>query len=319
MMERIDFSRICREKDFDDWNEYIDLLPNCDHPGMKIRKIWEWAFILYVLDRNGMLTEGKTGLGFAVGEEPLPAIFASRGCIVTASDYWEAGSENAWTDTNQNAAGDLSKLNKYGLCTPDIFEKNVSLKNIDMTRLSGIGREEYDFCWSSCAVEHLGSIETGIYFLLEHLSTLKPGGIAVHTVEFNLSSNIDTITNDRSTVLFRECDIRRLENMLGQIGFEVICNFDRGDQEGDRYVDTSPYFTKNPKYHLHLELFGYECTSYALVIRKPPSGIDDKKYDQILKAQRFRKNADSISADVRQQLKRFLKGIRTAVKSVFKI
>jgi hypothetical protein len=33
-----------------------------------------------------MLQPGRTGLGFAVGAEKLPALFASRGCRITATD-----------------------------------------------------------------------------------------------------------------------------------------------------------------------------------------------------------------------------------------
>ena len=50
------------------------------------RKIWEFCFIAQALDERGMLARGRRGLGFAVGTEPLPAMFASRGCAIVATD-----------------------------------------------------------------------------------------------------------------------------------------------------------------------------------------------------------------------------------------
>ncbi|MGH6981103.1 MAG: hypothetical protein ACREFC_07830, partial [Stellaceae bacterium] len=35
------------------------------------RKIWEYVYILQVLDEAGMLGPGRSGLGFGVGREPL--------------------------------------------------------------------------------------------------------------------------------------------------------------------------------------------------------------------------------------------------------
>ena len=47
--------------------------------------------------------------------------------------------------------------------------------------------------WSSCSLEHLGSISHGIEFILNSLKCLKQHGVAVHTTEFNLSSNEETL------------------------------------------------------------------------------------------------------------------------------
>ena len=41
----------------------------------------------------------------------------------------------------------------------------------------------FDFIWSSCSFEHLGSLGEGERFVLEALRFLKPGGVAVHTTE----------------------------------------------------------------------------------------------------------------------------------------
>ena len=48
---------------------------------------------------------------------------------------------------------------------------------------------DFDFCWSSCSLERLGSIEAGLNFIKASINTLKVGGVAVHTTEYNVSSN----------------------------------------------------------------------------------------------------------------------------------
>ena len=41
------------------------------------RKLWEFVYVVQALYERGMLAEGKQGLAFAVGQEPLPSLFAS--------------------------------------------------------------------------------------------------------------------------------------------------------------------------------------------------------------------------------------------------
>jgi hypothetical protein len=46
------------------------------------RKLWEWAYIVYHLKSAGMLHAGYKGVCFGVGNETLPAFFASMGPLV---------------------------------------------------------------------------------------------------------------------------------------------------------------------------------------------------------------------------------------------
>jgi len=64
-----------------------------------MRKLWEWAFILQALEERGMLQPGRRGLRFAVGQEPLAALFASYGCTIVATDLGSESPESAsWTE-----------------------------------------------------------------------------------------------------------------------------------------------------------------------------------------------------------------------------
>jgi hypothetical protein len=229
------------------------------------RKHWEYCFILQALDQNGALTRGATGIGFGVGKDPIVAYMVSRGCTLTATDLDpNAAHQAGWAETNQYSAK-LLDLNERGICSDRALQAQVTLRNVDMNRIpDDLTRGTFDFTWSACAFEHLGSIELGLQFVENSLKCLKPGGIAVHTSELNVSSNDDTLTSG-GTVLFRKSDFEALAERLRAKGHQIDLNFHLGTQEFDRFYDVPPYseFT-----HLKLELDRYLTTSYGLVIRK---------------------------------------------------
>ena len=226
------------------------------------RKIWEWAFIAATLERHHLITPGLRGLGFGVGKEPLVSLFASQGCLVTASDQSvEEAVTSGWTASNQ-FAGNVNRMNEHGLCDPELFDRLVNFRTVDMRNIPDDLRD-FDFTWSSCAFEHLGTIEDGIGFIVNQTECLRPGGLAVHTTEFNVSSNAGTISSG-STVLFREKDLKLIAKKLKRRGNSVTMDFRLGTSEFDRHVDRPPWSGA----HLRLEHEGYEVTSYAVVVRK---------------------------------------------------
>jgi hypothetical protein len=75
-----------------------------------------------------------------------------------------------------------------------------------LTNIQGIEHGAYDFLWSSCALEHLGSLDAGLDFVVNAMDLLKPGGTAIHTTEFNLSSDDETLTSG-PCVIYRRRDI----------------------------------------------------------------------------------------------------------------
>lgn len=229
------------------------------------RKLWEWIFIYHHLDRAGMLAEGKRGLGFGVGQERLPAVFASRGASVTATDApAEIGESSGWTGSGQHS-DNLAQLRYPDLVSDELFDANVSHRFVDMNAISDdlVG---FDFVWSACAFEHLGSLEAGMQFVMNSVEkTLKPGGTAVHTTEFNLSSNDATIA-DGHTVLYRRRDLEELVARLREKGHEVAPFVVAPDSHFlDFYVDLPPY-ADEPS--LKIKFGEFVTTSVGLVITK---------------------------------------------------
>lgn len=228
------------------------------------RKLWELCYICETLDQRGLLKPGKKGLGFAVGLERLPSFFASRGCEILASDLPSEDERNkAWAATGQWAPG-LEALNQYGLCPPDEFRNLVRFRPIDMNEIPS-DLMGFDFTWSTCSFEHCGSLELGLRFLERQMDCLAPGGIAVHTTEFNLSSNDKTV-DQGSYVVYRLKDIEGICLRLAEQGHTVEpLDLETGTHELDRYVDGPPYSGDR---HLRLDLNGFAATSIGLVIRK---------------------------------------------------
>jgi hypothetical protein len=228
------------------------------------RKLWEYAYICQALDERGLLQQGKRGLGFAVGLEPLPALFASHGCTIVASDLPEnEGDYEAWSNTGQWVR-DLQTLNKDGLCPPAEFHKRVTFRPVNMNKMPR-DLTGFDFTWSSCSFEHCGTLELGLNFLERQMDCLVPGGVAVHTTEFNLTSNDATVSKG-TYVVYRLADIEGVCKRLRDRGHHVeLLDLDVGEHELDRHVDGPPYSSDR---HLRLELSGFASTSIGLIIRK---------------------------------------------------
>ncbi|HFC12669.1 MAG TPA: class I SAM-dependent methyltransferase, partial [Anaerolineae bacterium] len=193
--------------DFSKW-----IVQMLEKPDNMHRKLWEFGYITQALHERGMLSLGKRGLGFAVGTEPLPDLFASMGCDILASDLdTEEAKQKGWVDTSQHASS-LELLNKRKLCPPDLFRERVDFRFIDMRELpNNLGM--YDFIWSSCSLEHLGTLELGEKFIYDSLKYLKPDGVAVHTTEYNVQSNSKTISEGAS-VIYRKRDFKRMAKKL---------------------------------------------------------------------------------------------------------
>jgi hypothetical protein len=256
-------TELCKAKDYQaDW--FIHWCNQLGETPSLHRKQWEFVFIMQALLERGCIAAEKKGLVFAVGAEPLPAMFASMGCYITATDIFpEKGIAMGWANNNQLCFG-LDSLNKRHLCDDADFNKLVTYRPVDMNSIPD-DLTDFDFNWSSCSFEHLGSLEKGFTFLKNQLCTLKPGGWAVHTTEYNISSNDETQENN-DTVIYRQRDIEFIVNELRSDGhFVEELDFSIGGLPEDYMVDTEPH---QQKIHLKLQVGKYVVTSIGLIIQK---------------------------------------------------
>ncbi len=259
-------SELCKAKDWQmDW--FKRWVKELNEPARYHRKQWEFIFVMQALWERGCIVKGKKGLVFAVGTEPGPSIFANYGCDILATDIFpEEGKEKGWTNGDQLCFG-IDSLNKRGLTDRETLEKHVQYRAVDMNDIPK-DLKGFDFNWSSCSFEHLGSIKKGLSFLKNQLKTLKPGGWAVHTTEFNISSNDQTLDNC-DTVVFRRRDLDNLAKELRRMGhFVEELDYSLGGLPEDFNIDVFPH---NEKVHLKLQLNEYVVTSIGLIIQKRKS------------------------------------------------
>lgn len=270
---------VCKHEDFFTgwyrrWAEALHQEPagfDANRPNRLLhRKLWEWNVISQTLDENGMLVAGRKGCGFAVGREPLVSLFASRGAEILATDLpAEADPANAlpasaWASTGQHSAA-VESLHYANLIDIADFHDRVRFAPVDMRNMNLPWGETFDFVWSSCSIEHLGSLDAGMSFVKQAMCLLNPGGIAVHTTEFNVSSNEETVA-EGPFVIYRKRDIQKLEYELRRIRCALgRCDFFAGDDVGDIEFDKDPF-----RQHVHIKLMlsGHVATSLLLSIRK---------------------------------------------------
>ena len=264
-------SELCRFERLDSM-VFRDWIKKLNYEWAPHRKYWELAFICQALYERNLLIEGARGLGFAVGTERLPAFFASLGCNITATDLPSEDERNKpWAETGQ-WGGSNQALQHTAICSEEKFNQHVTYLPVDMNNIPN-NLKDYDFTWSTCSFEHCGSIELGIKFIEEQMKCLKPGGIAVHTTEFNLTSNGETLEAPLLSI-FRLKDIEEICTRLIQKGYQVepLDTF-TGTHKLDKYVDKPPYATldsydPSKVKHLRLTLDSFVSTSIALIIKK---------------------------------------------------
>jgi hypothetical protein len=148
----------------------------------------------------------------------------------------------------------------------------VSFRNVDMTAIPDDLRG-FDFTWSACCLEHLGSLEGGKQFIQNSINCLKPGGVAVHTTEYNVSSNEHTIDNNEFMVLYRKRDLQELARRLTRQNHKIDLDFTLGTGIADDFVDIPPF-----KHDPHLKLIfplsaNYVSTSIGLIVEKDRAGL----------------------------------------------
>ncbi len=265
--------RVCKQGDFVSpwfkfWTKEIKTQP------ILHRKLWETTYVAQCLWDRDCLAEGKRGLGFAVGREALPSLFAKYGAEIVASDLSPGDPRSqVWNATNQHSDR-LELLWNSNIIAREVFEEKCKFEFVDMNDIPARYDGQFDFCWSVCAFEHLGSLRNGLEFVRRAMRTLKPGGIAVHTTEYNLLDE-ETIDN-WGTVLYQKKHFIELGRSLltENCKLEDI-DFNPGSGFFNSYVDVPPYphdvnqgiAVAQPP-HIKLSIDGFPATSIAIIAER---------------------------------------------------
>jgi SAM-dependent methyltransferase len=247
---------------------FVKICQQLHHPFRWHRKLWEWVFIVHHLFETGLVKPGSRGLVFGVGKERLPALFAGLGANIVATDApIDIGVTDGWIETGQHVSG-LGQIRYTDVVDGALFDRNVSFQTCDMRNIDP-ELNGFDFNWSSCCFEHLGSLGAGMEFVINAVeNTLREGGVAVHTTEYNLSSNDHTI-DEGETVIYRRRDIDELVSRLRDRGHLVkAIVIAPNSHYFDFHVDTPPF---TDLFHLKLQLWEYVSTSIGIVVQRGAS------------------------------------------------
>jgi hypothetical protein len=219
------------------------------------RKIWEYCFIVNAIETYARTGPDSRGLAFGCGMEFITSVMAAGGSDILATDYVEQSH-------NWQARG-LEDLYSAAHVDRATFDARVRFQHLDMNQIDP-GLNGFDFLWSTGSLEHIGGYDKGLSFVENAMQCLKPGGIAVHTTEFTLTS--ETVGHDTPTLSFYcRRDIERLAERLINAGHMIVLNFERGQTVADTHVDTPPY---NYGRTLCAHFSNHVITSIGLIIQK---------------------------------------------------
>ena len=224
------------------------------------RKVWEYIYVLQAITTYVGDLKGKKGLAFGCGFEMMPSYFASKDSRVIVTDL--ISQKYNWQ------ASEVDQLFFKSIINKNDFKKRVSFKNVNMNSIPS-DLKDFDYCWSCGSLEHIGSHNNGIRFIENAMDTLAPGGIAVHTTEFTLTS--DQVSHDSPDLSFYcKQDIEELAKRLIEKGHKIVLNFKRGDTPADTHVDTPDPKTRNFHYGRTLlaHMNNHVITSLGLIIQK---------------------------------------------------
>jgi SAM-dependent methyltransferase len=160
--------------------------------------------IFLALKKLGFLNENKTGLSMGGGSERVLYSIAKHVKKLFVTDLYDENT--TWDCARTFNPDDFIKQNKPF----DIDEQKVTALKMDMRSLE-FEDNSFDFCYSSCAFEHIGKNEDFIQHLNEVYRCLKNNGVYVFTTELQLGNN--TI-EDRNNFIFSPESLQTILNEI---------------------------------------------------------------------------------------------------------
>lgn len=248
-------SQLCTAAQFDE-PAFLEIIQAMSLRPGRSRAMWEQAWIVSLLATEGLVAAGKSGVAFDCDRERVGALLASRGVTVLG--------------TGRNIVDDrVAEARRLQLFYPEIipiddFDGLVSFTALDPREAGNMPPGCHDFCWSLGIPARLGSIEAALDFFEASLVTLRPGGLALHTFSFNLTSDAATWELPELVVLRRR-DIEALAARLASAGHRLLTfNTHPGHDIADETVKTEAHGAAG-----HRQRHGFAVvTSFGLAIRK---------------------------------------------------
>lgn len=173
---------------------------------------WRKVYTLQALRRYGLLEEGAVGLGFEPSPSGVPAALAAMGTSVVAAFPTRPGHQLRPEALKRD-------LGTRAPCDRKTFEENVVARIVPWRRIPE-DLVNFDFLWSARANERLYSVAAAAQFVEDVMACLRPGGLAVHVMSYDLAPG-GRSTPSTERILLRQGDVERIALVLASRGHEV--------------------------------------------------------------------------------------------------
>jgi len=177
------------------------------------RKQWEFASIFRALKNRGKFHSNSKGLSVGGGVERLLYSIAPHVGSLVVTDLYDE--KTTWDCARTSDPEEFVKSQKPF----PVDDRNISVKRMDMRSLE-FGKETFDFCYSTCAVEHIGHHDDFLKHFNEVARVLKQDGLYVMTTEVSYSD--ETILDEHNYVFTLDL----LKQIFDESGLEPIGMFD---------------------------------------------------------------------------------------------
>ena len=268
------FSKLCDAFDWFDPEFDRIVSAELEDPPRLHRKQWEFAQIFRALQGLGCLNPRSSGLSMGGGHERLLYAVARHVGHLTVTDLYESGS--AWDE----ARIDDPDRSLKAAAPFEIDPSRLTARRMDMRALE-FPDGSFEFCYSSCAIEHIGEHDDFLRHLQEVRRVLTDDGVYVLTTEFHYGDDVIPAPHNYYFSsgfldgLMRAASLATFEGVDGSVWQHAfnrplpanLTNLCAHPASGV----TGMLLTSAP--HVHLLNGGLPFTSLSLVLRKPVPGI----------------------------------------------
>ena len=177
------------------------------------RKQWESAMIFLTLRNLGKLRPDSFGLSMGGGKELIAYALAPHTKHLVITDLYEVNT--SWDCAKTSNPDEFIRQNKPF----PVNDERMSALRMDMRHLE-FPDGTFDFCYSTCAVEHIGGPEDFLQHFNEVARVLNDDGIYVFTTE--VSYDRTSIQDDHNYIF----SLPLLYELIGESNLVPIGDYD---------------------------------------------------------------------------------------------
>ena len=273
----LNLSKICDAADWFDPEMKMVIENELIEPARLHRKQWEFAMIFLTLKKYGLLNDSKTGLSLGGGNERVLYSIAKYVKKLIVTDLYD--DNTSWDCARTQDPDEFIKASKPF----PVDDNKIQALKMDM-RFLDFADSSFDFCYSSCAIEHIGKHKDFLQHFNEVNRVLKDGGTYVLTTELQFGEQ--TIPDPNNYIFSRKylaeliseseldfvSDVN-VELNRNEINFPFPSNIRNTTFLGHNFINEKVF-----NYFPHIILLhgNVPFTSVLLILRKSSSGKNSK-------------------------------------------